>query len=354
MTDPCLDLAAVSLAYDGKTVVSEVSLSLTDGAIGCLLGPSGCGKTSLLRAIAGFEPVSAGTISLKGAVISRPGLIVPPEKRSIGMVFQDFALFPHLSVADNIGFGLRRWTATERQGRIHELLALIGLPGLGERFPHELSGGQQQRVALARAMAPRPAILLMDEPFSAIDPDFREQLAGEVREMICRDGMTAILVTHDQGEAFAMADQIAVLHQGRVQQVGTPYALYHQPANRHVAAFIGDGVLVGGSAQADGAILTPLGPVPHSPPLPAGTEVDILVRPHALTLCAPDQGLALTVRKVDFRGPSFRYLLEQADGTQVLFHCHTPAARTPGETVHVKLAGQQVVIFSKTGQALNS
>lgn len=359
MTDPCLHLAAVSLAYGGKTVVSDVTLSLTDGAIGCLLGPSGCGKTSLLRAIAGFEPVSAGTISLKGAVISRPGLVLPPEKRSIGMVFQDFALFPHLSVADNIGFGLRRWAAPARQDRVSELLALIGLPGLGARFPHELSGGQQQRIALARAMAPRPAILLMDEPFSAIDPDFREQLAGEVREMIRRDGMTAILVTHDQSEAFAMADQIAVLHQGAVQQVGTPYQLYHQPANRHVAAFIGDGVLLSGSVSAQGQIQTLLGPIPQEAnplashaPLSPGDKADILIRPHDITLCPPGEGIPLTVRKVDFRGPSFRYLLEHSDGSQVLFQCQTPAARSPGETVHVKLADHKVVIFSQTGQAL--
>ena len=224
-----IELRQVSVNYQSFTAVREVSMTLEKGQIGCLLGPSGCGKTTLLRAIAGFEPVTAGEISLHGTVISSPRLNRPPEQRRVGMVFQDFALFPHLNIERNIGFGLAGLRRGDRQRRISELLSLVDLSASAKSYPHELSGGQQQRVALARALAPNPEILLLDEPFSSLDSELREQLASEVRVLLKRSEVTAILVTHDQHEAFAMADHVTLLHNGRVAQSDTPYNLYHNP-----------------------------------------------------------------------------------------------------------------------------
>ena len=208
-----------------------MSLNLERGEIGCVLGPSGCGKTTVLRAIAGFVAPSAGQIRLNGVQVAGPDHIVAPEQRGVGVVFQDYALFPHLTVAENVAFGLRHWTKIERAERVAELLALVGLADAGKRGTQGLSGGQQQRVALARALAPRPRLLLMDEPFSNLDPDLRERLAIEVREILQADCTTALLVTHDQLEAFAMADTIGVMHAGRIEQWDAPWMLYHRPAS---------------------------------------------------------------------------------------------------------------------------
>jgi iron(III) transport system ATP-binding protein len=239
-----LTLQNIHIRYDDSAVVHDVNLTVADGQIGCLLGPSGCGKTTLLRAIAGFEPITQGTITLNGQVISEPGKHLPPEKRNIGMVFQDYALFPHLNIADNITFGIRKQSGKAKSQRVTELLELVNLPGYAQRYPHELSGGQQQRIALARALAPRPRLLLLDEPFGSQDVELREMLAREVRDILKREGMTAILVTHDQHEAFAMADEIGVLQSGRLQQWDTGYNLYHKPVNQFVAGFIGQGTLI--------------------------------------------------------------------------------------------------------------
>ncbi|RQS09259.1 ABC transporter ATP-binding protein [Burkholderia sp. Bp9002] len=237
-----LELDALTLAYDTpqgrRTVVDGLSLALPRGDIGCLLGASGCGKTTVLRAIAGFEPVRAGRIVLDGAPVASPSVDVPPERRRIGMMFQDYALFPHLSAADNVAFGLRRRSAAERRARVAEMLALVGLADAAGAFPHELSGGQQQRVALARALAPSPELLLLDEPFSNLDVDTRERLAFELRDILKHTGHTAILVTHNQAEAFAIADRIGVMQHGRLAQWDTPYALHHAPASAFVADFV--------------------------------------------------------------------------------------------------------------------
>ncbi len=237
-----LELDHLDLAYDTpqgrRNVVRDLSLRLEQGHIGCLLGASGCGKTTILRAIAGFEPVRGGHIALGGTIISSPTVQRPPEQRGVGMMFQDYALFPHLSVEDNVGFGLRRLGRAERRERVQSLLELVGLAASAGSYPHELSGGQQQRVALARALAPSPDLLLLDEPFSNLDVDTRERLAFEVRDILKQTGHTAILVTHNQAEAFAIADRIGVMDQGKVVQWDTPYNLHHHPADGFVADFI--------------------------------------------------------------------------------------------------------------------
>lgn len=249
-----LELDNVSLAYDTPDgivpVVADLSLSLQRGHIGCLLGASGCGKTTVLRAIAGFEPLRAGAIRLGDRVLSTPGQAMEPQDRQVGMMFQDYALFPHLDVEGNVGFGLRRWEKSRRLARVNELLELVGLLEARHRYPHELSGGQQQRVALARALAPEPELLLLDEPFSNLDVDTRERLAFEVRDILKKTGHTALLVTHNQAEAFAIADRIGVMAKGDIIQWDTPYALHHAPATPFVADFIKREVLMAQRAQA--------------------------------------------------------------------------------------------------------
>ena len=249
-----LQLEAISLAYDTpqgrQPVVDDFSLVLEHGHIGCLLGASGCGKTTVLRSIAGFEPVRAGRIVLGGTLLSSAGFQLEPEHRGVGMMFQDYALFPHLTVEKNIGFGLRRLDKAERAKRVNDLLHLVGLEGSGRRYPHELSGGQQQRVALARALAPEPDLLLLDEPFSNLDIDTRERLAFEVRDILKATNHTALLVTHNQAEAFAIADRIGVMQKGVIAQWDTPYGLHHAPASSFVTDFIRREALMAQRAQA--------------------------------------------------------------------------------------------------------
>jgi len=247
-------MESISLAYDTpegpQPVVDDFSLSLEKGHIGCLLGASGCGKTTVLRAIAGFEPLRAGRIELDGTLLSAPGFQVEPEHRQVGMMFQDYALFPHLTAEKNVAFGLRRLDKAERARRVGEMLHLVGLEGSGRRYPHELSGGQQQRVALARALAPRPGLLLLDEPFSNLDIDTRERLAFEVRDILKQAGHTALLVTHNQAEAFAIADRIGVMRKGVIAQWDTPYGLHHRPADDFVADFVRREALMAQRSQA--------------------------------------------------------------------------------------------------------
>ncbi len=254
MTEELLRLDHVTLAYDTPEglvpVVNDLSLGLKRGHIGCLLGSSGCGKTTILRAVAGFEPLRAGTIRLAGKLLSSADHMVEPQDRQVGMMFQDYALFPHLNVEGNVAFGLRRWEKTRRENRVRELLDLVGLYDARHRFPHELSGGQQQRVALARALAPEPELLLLDEPFSNLDVDTRERLAFELREILKKTGHTALLVTHNQAEAFAIADRIGIMQAGNIVQWDTPYALHHAPATPFVADFIKREMLMAQRAQA--------------------------------------------------------------------------------------------------------
>jgi iron(III) transport system ATP-binding protein len=343
-----LEVQAVSVAYGDTTIVHDVSFALEPGGIGCLLGPSGCGKTTLLRALAGFEPVSAGTIRLHGETVSRPGLTVPPERRRIGMVFQDFALFPHLSVAGNVGFGLRGWSRKARRRRVTELLALVGLPGAADQFPHELSGGMQQRVALARAMAPKPDILLLDEPFSSMDAELREQLAREVRDVLKREEVTAVLVTHDQLEAFAMADLIGVLGHGQIHQWGTGFGLYHEPADRFVADFIGQGVLLPATVYDELRVRTELGRVAGDTPhgLAPGSAAEVLIRPDDMLYDESSQRKAVVVERA-FRGAEFLYTLRLASGTEVLCLVPSHHRHAIGEEIGVRLQADHLVVFPR-------
>jgi iron(III) transport system ATP-binding protein len=350
---PLLQLSDVSLAYGSHRAVSDLSLSLRRGAIGCLLGPSGCGKTTALRAIGGFERVVRGEIRLNGEVVSGVATHVPPERRQIGMVFQDHALFPHLRVAENVGFGLHALPERERSARVAELLATVGLEQQGRRYPHELSGGQQQRVALARALAPRPNLLLLDEPFSNLDVDLRERLSLEVRDILKRSGTTAVLVTHDQREAFAMADEIGVMREGRIEQWAAPYELYHRPANHFVADFVGEGVFVTGVVVGEREVEIELGRLAASVPgecgpgcaaCVGGCRVSVLLRPDDVVHdeAAPDR--AEVVAKA-FRGAEFLYTLRLPSGAQVLSLVPSHHDHPIGDRIGIRLEVEEVVVF---------
>lgn len=341
-----LDVNNINIAYGDTTIISDVSFSLSDGEIGCLLGPSGCGKTTLLRAIAGFEKVSKGKINIQHGVVSSSQLHVPPEKRRIGMVFQDFALFPHLNVADNVAFGITKMNKHARDKRVNELLQLVGLSDYSQQYPHQLSGGQQQRIAIARAMAPRPSLLLMDEPFSSLDVELREQLVPEIRGILKAEKITAILVTHDQFEAFAMADKIGVINQGKLEQLDTAYNLYHRPASRFVADFIGQGVMLHGTVLSDNQVETELGIIDGTVPqgCTKGCPVDVLVRPDDIV---HDDDATVTAEVIDkrFRGADFLYTLRLSSGGQVL--CLTPSHHDHhiGERIGIHHEIDHLVLF---------
>ncbi|EGN74625.1 ABC-type spermidine/putrescine transport system, ATPase component [Idiomarina sp. A28L] len=341
-----LKLSNVEVGFGRQTIVDGVSFYLGEGEIGCLLGPSGCGKTTLLRAIAGFEPVTSGRIELNKQLVSSPGQHIPPEKRGIGMVFQDFALFPHLTVFENVAFGIRNQSAEEQRQRVNLLLSHVGLAGYGPRYPHQLSGGQQQRIALARALAPKPKLLLMDEPFSSLDAELRESLAAEVRNLLKEEGITALLVTHDQQEAFAMADRAGVMYHGRLLQWDTPYGLYHRPAHHLVADFIGVGVLLHGSVTEELKVQTALGLL-HGDEVVRGTEgeaVDVLIRPDDIVIDDTAERRAKIVAR-GFRGAHFLYTAELADGSHLLCMAPSHHQYDIGQEVGLRLNLDHLVLF---------
>jgi iron(III) transport system ATP-binding protein len=283
-------------AFGNVRVLKGVDLTVPEGSLTAVLGPSGCGKTTLLRVVAGFETAEAGTVTLGGSVMAGPGVVVPPERRRVGVVPQEGALFPHLTVAGNVAFGLGKRGRTDRVG---ELLELVGLAGYGDRMPHELSGGQQQRVAVARALGPDPALVLLDEPFSALDTGLRASVREHVRSALRTAGATAVLVTHDQEEALSMADHVAVMHDGRIAQVGTPGALYAEPADLGVATFVGDAVVV--NVEADGEhARSPLGALALA--RPARGTGRAIVRPEQITFSRAGVGVPATVTSTVFYG----------------------------------------------------
>jgi iron(III) transport system ATP-binding protein len=352
----------VSVRYSrggaARPAVDGVSLSLAAGQIGVLLGPSGCGKTSLLRAVAGLERMAAGRVAMDGQVLDdvAAGRSVPAEQRRIGMVFQDFALFPHMSVASNVAYGLHGLPRARRRERVQEMLELVGLAHAGERAPHELSGGQQQRVALARALAPAPRLLLLDEPFSSLDVELRERLAHDVRQILRQHGTTALVVTHDQLEAFALGDAIGVMNQGRLEQWGDAYTLYHHPASRFVAQFIGHGVLAPARVVADEQgrrVETALGALgaPATPAtVPAMGDCDVLLRADDVVHDDASPVKARIERKA-FRGAEFLYTLRLPSGEQVLAHVPAHHDHQVGEWIGIRPAVSRVVLFERLSLA---
>lgn len=341
-----LTLNGVSHAYQQNPTFSQISFALAKGQIGCLLGPSGCGKTTALRCIAGFENVSGGGIHLNGKLVSAADFHLSAEKRQIGMVFQDYALFPHLSVAKNVAFGLHGMDRKSRQKRVDELLEVVGLLPHKNAYPHELSGGQQQRVALARALAPKPELLLLDEPFSNLDVALRERLGLEVREILKQQNATAILVTHDQHEAFAIADEIGVMHQGQIQQWDSAYKIYHEPANRFVADFVGEGVFLPGKVLAHDSIEIELGVIGGNMPRDCclGCTVDVLVRPDDVVHDDHSPVQARVIAKA-FRGADFLYTLELASGRCLLSLVPSHHNHAIGEKIGIKLEIDHVIAF---------
>ncbi len=342
-----LSLNTISQRYGDSLIVDGLSLSLARGRIGCLLGPSGCGKTTVLRCIAGFEEISGGEIVINGEPVSTPQHHLPAEQRRIGMVFQDYALFPHLTAEQNIGFGLHKLSRTERKIRQDELLTLIGLNEAAKLYPHQLSGGQQQRIALARALAPRPQLLLLDEPFSNLDVELRERLCHDVREIIKREGTTALMVTHDQHEAFAVADDIAIMHQGHIQQWDSAYNLYHRPVNRFVADFIGKGVFLQGVVLEGSRVETELGILEgelHSP-CARGCVVDLLLRPDDIV---HDDASPLTAAVIDkaFQGADILYTLQLKSGVQILSLVPSHHNHAIGQAIGICLVTDHLIAFN--------
>lgn len=345
---PLLAVRGLRHAYGALEVVRDLTFSLDRGAIGCLLGASGCGKTTVLRCIAGFEPLQAGEIWLNGRPVSRRDLMLPTEKRQVGVVFQDFALFPHLTVAQNVAFGLREGDRALQARRVDEVLETVRLPALRDKYPDELSGGQQQRVALARALAPRPHLLLLDEPFSNLDVDLRTELSLEVRDILKAQNITAVLVTHDQDEAFRFADEIGIMNAGRIEQWDTPYRLYHEPATRYVADFVGQGVFLPGTVVDTGQIKIELGVFHATIPedWPAGTLVDVMLRPDDVQHDDASPLEAKVLQKT-FRGAEFVYTVQLPGGSHVLSFVPSHHNHAIGEKIGIRLEIHHLVAFRR-------
>ena len=309
-----LDIHGLSVDYDDRAVFKALDLQVGSDELLCLLGPSGCGKSTLLRAIAGFQPIASGEIKLRDRVLVNEKVSVPAEQRHIGMMFQDIALFPHLNVVENLEFGLFNLSSTERSHRVNELIRRVGLSGLEQRYPHQLSGGQQQRVALARAIAPKPSIVLLDEPFSGLDASLREELVPEIAQLLKREGIGAILVTHDQTEAFSFADKIAVMHKGALVQVASPYEIYHQPKTKFVAKFTGGGSLL--ELDKSNAMHAKLvsGVISTAQFETAST---LFIRPEEI-LINPDSEVKGVITQRRFQGSHTLYEIQLDDGQSIL------------------------------------
>ncbi len=341
-----LELRKSTCAYEaGRPAISEISLCAHKGELLCLLGPSGCGKTTTLRVIAGFEPIIGGEVYLEGQLVSAAGLLVPTEQRRVGMVFQEYALFPHLRVAENIAFGLRHLSADQRTTQVHAMLVMTGLIGFERRYPHELSGGQQQRVALARALAQNPVILLLDEPFSNLDPDMTGKMRQDLHDLLRRTNTTAILVTHDHDEAFAMADRIAVLNNGCLEQFDTPEAIYHMPSTPFVADFVGQADFIPGVVE-NGKVVTEIGEFPNQVGYQGGAKVVVMIRPDDIHV-VPAENSSTRILARQFRGSENLYTIGLPSGHII----HSSEASTNvypvGTRVVLEVIATHTVLFDQ-------
>jgi iron(III) transport system ATP-binding protein len=346
-----LEIEGLSHAYGPRVVVHDVSLRLPPGEVHCLVGPSGCGKTTVLRLIAGLEELQGGRVAIDGEVVARAGWGMPPEQRRVGLMFQDFALFPHLKVIDNVAFGLRHLSAAERRARARELLAQVNMTGHAQSYPHMLSGGEQQRVALARAMAPRPRLMLLDEPFSALDATLREQVRDDVVAILRAAGTPVLMVTHESDEAVRVADCNHVMHEGRILQSGSPAALYAGPANPFVAGFFGP-LNRFKAWVVQGAVSTPLGPM-SATGLVDGTPVDVLIRPEALRLYKHNgaERVRLGVRRIRDLGTNRVLELQVPDGPAITVRMTASAEFDEGDVVAVEVDPASVYIYPGLGGA---
>jgi iron(III) transport system ATP-binding protein len=348
-----VDLQGVCLAYPSASVESRagvhgIDLTIEDGEILALLGPSGCGKTSTLRLVAGLEVPDSGTILLRGQRVSCADRFVPAEQRHIGFMFQDFALFPHLTVADNVAFGLRHLRGAAKRERALSMLAEVGLTDKADQYPDHLSGGEKQRVALARALAPQPTLVLLDEPFSGLDASMRNSLRAETVRVLKRAGTTAIMVTHDAEEAMFMADRIALMHDGLIEQVGTPAALYHEPETPFVASFFGEVNRFAAVVQ-DGTCWTPAGLI-ETPNVASGTPVEVLIRPDQLHVergpagCGRCNGGMVAMKRPLGRSTLFQLAVEGAE-VPISARCADGVALDEGDIVNVSVRSGQAMVF---------
>jgi iron(III) transport system ATP-binding protein len=341
---PMLELEHVTCGYQPDVpTVRNLSLHLQPGNILCLLGPSGCGKTTTLRAIAGFEKISAGEIRLQDQILASASFHMPPEQRRVGLVFQEYALFPHMSVEDNVAFGLYHWQSSDRKTRVQTLLDLVGLQGFRHRFPHEISGGQQQRVAIARALAPKPLMLLLDEPFSNLDPDMTIKMRKELYRVLRQTQTTAILVTHDHEEAFAMADHVAVMQDGVLVQCDTPEAIYQHPSCSFVAEFIGQANTIPGIIH-NGQIETEIGTFPNQSDFHSESRVLVMIRPNDIQFTPSESGSG-RIESRQFQGSQTVYAIRLASG-QLIHCCMSPIPVYNIETsVIVHVTTSQTILF---------
>jgi iron(III) transport system ATP-binding protein len=347
----------VSHRFGRVVAVDGLSLDVEPGEVVCLLGPSGCGKTTALRIAAGLERLQAGRVLIHGQVVADAvsGVEVPPEARGVGLMFQDYALFPHLSVEDNVAFGLKGLDQRSRPARVRAVLEAVGMTEYAAGYPHELSGGQQQRVALARALAPRPRLMLLDEPFSGLDKRLRDQVRDQTLHVLKESGAATLMVTHDSDEAMFMADRIAVMRYGRIVQCGSPVDLYFKPADAFVAEFLGE-VNRFSVCVRDGRACTPFGCVAAND-LPDGTDVEVLIRPEALKLClipdgaAPDSAARVLASRMLGRSSLIHLCVGDLEGQHLHLHSRVPGRFLPAEDdiVAVELDANEAFVFPRGG-----